>query len=529
MKNWERRLYVITRDPFYLSTIVGIILLLGVIGAVITSQYRPIDPPEPTTSTGIPHHVPQDSPFQFKLEWLAQAFADEELSFAEQLTYMRVAIASMPAEAYPQTSQIVAMFEFEASEQFFLDQLAQGILLNDRKPTDALRDVAQQDPLGRYAALTMGHIYWVDGLRQTAAEWFEIEGNQFEEATHARKLALQTYADAGLFGKVTTLLEDARYSDVVDRSFLLDFAGKRQDWSEVFSLLLSTQFEYTEYTYVVLAVISMLIWLAFCLQAGQIKTAATLPFWLCLLAIPAGVFSTILTLFASIYQREVWGLVEQADIFGGITYYVVGVGLREELTKLLMFLPFVPILLKRGNDLETLIVGACVGLGFAAEENILYFQGGGALSAPTRFMTANFLHLALTGLAGLAFCRIFRNPKTGIVDFIAMFTAVVLLHGLYNSFQAVPGLTDLAIFTWTTFVGIGYLFFHEMRKNRLATREVFSLRATFLFGLSALVSIALMMLAAQFGFFDAVKIVVPAILQMLLIVYMFIRELSDAT
>jgi hypothetical protein len=126
----------------------------------------------------------------------------------------------------------------------------------------------------------------------------------------------------------------------------------------------------------------------------------------------------------------------------------------------------------------------------------------------------------------LSFCRIFKNPKTGLVDFLAMFTAVVLLHGLYNSFQAVPALTDLFIFTWTTFVGIGYMFFHEVRKGGPAQRDIFSLRATFLFGLSFLISLALIVIAAQMGFTQALLSVVPSMLQMALIVYMFIRELS---
>ena len=63
-----------------------------------------------------------------------------------------------------------------------------------------------------------------------------------------------------------------------------------------------------------------------------------------------------------------------------------------------MKLRHVPLLLARKSRLEMIITAGCVGLGFAAAENLIYFASAGPAAAFGRFLTANFLHTALSGL-----------------------------------------------------------------------------------------------------------------------------------
>jgi hypothetical protein len=74
-----------------------------------------------------------------------------------------------------------------------------------------------------------------------------------------------------------------------------------------------------------------------------------------------GAASTTPTLFADVWQEKAMGLAMTSDSIGATAFYVVGVGLREEFIKLLFFVPFVPMLLRRGSEIEMLIVAACVG------------------------------------------------------------------------------------------------------------------------------------------------------------------------
>ena len=123
-----------------------------------------------------------------------------------------------------------------------------------------------------------------------------------------------------------------------------------------------------------IAVITGLCWLAFTIQAGQPSSPGGIRWWLALLAVGLGVVSIWPTLFAVYWQEEVWGLEDSKDLIGGLRFYILGVGLREELSKLLLFLPLLPWVLRRGSEREALLVAACVGLGFAMEENVQCFM-----------------------------------------------------------------------------------------------------------------------------------------------------------
>src|SRR5205823_5797400 len=79
---------------------------------------------------------------------------------------------------------------------------------------------------------------------------------------------------------------------------------------------------------------------------------------------------------------------------------------------IVLFLPLVPALLRRGSRIEAMTCGALVGLGFAAEENIGYFHRFGAQATLPRFLTANFFHMSLTAVVALSVFDTLRGRAT---------------------------------------------------------------------------------------------------------------------
>lgn len=146
----------------------------------------------------------------------------------------------------------------------------------------------------------------------------------------------------------------------------------------------------------------------------------------------AGIVSIWPTLALAAYQEVELGLTPDAPFPHDLWYFLGGVGLREELAKLALVSLFIPWLLYRGNGGRALMTGAFVGLGFALEENLGYFQDYGSGAAWARFLTANFLHIALSALAGFSLYRMFRTRFGEAEQFIGTFLAVVLAHGVYD-------------------------------------------------------------------------------------------------
>ena len=151
-----------------------------------------------------------------------------------------------------------------------------------------------------------------------------------------------------------------------------------------------------------------------------------------LLPLAAGIFSVAPVIIVGAWQEVALGIQKDAPFPRDLWYQIGGVGMREELSKLLLASLFMPWLLLKRPAGGALMVGAFVGLGFALEENINYYlryEGGVALA---RFFTANFLHAALTGTSTHALYHLLRS-RFGTADrFLVTFVGLVLAHGCYN-------------------------------------------------------------------------------------------------
>ncbi len=191
------------------------------------------------------------------------------------------------------------------------------------------------------------------------------------------------------------------------------------------------------------ALMTGLCWLIFVVHLGRLRFSAG-NLALSAAAVLLGMLSVAGTLVV-LFVSEEWIGFEKLPptIIGNMLHMVLGVALREELLKLLFFLPLVPLLLRQ-DDLSVLVLAALVGLGFAVEENVGYFTAGGGFTVIARFLTANFFHMTLTGFAGLYLVRAVRTLPAALRgrsramaaeawgEFGAQFGLVILLHGAYN-------------------------------------------------------------------------------------------------
>jgi RsiW-degrading membrane proteinase PrsW (M82 family) len=203
------------------------------------------------------------------------------------------------------------------------------------------------------------------------------------------------------------------------------------------------------------------------------------------------------------------------------------VGLREELCKLLLFLPLLPILIRRGNELEAVIVACFVGLGFAIEENVNYFMNSDATDVTGRFLSANFFHIALTGMNGLALFRAVMRERGGLNDFLYVFPLTVLAHGIYDGLIDLHG-TDLSGYLhMTVYVVFSMFFFNRVSRLRSNTRMTIGLTGAFVFAVSLVIGTVVVYQMSNLGAHAAVSVVVPEILGSAAVVFMFFREFNE--
>ena len=287
-----------------------------------------------------------------------------------------------------------------------------------------------------------------------------------------------------------------------------------------------SMYEEVDVPMTIIAAGAALVWMFWLFHISYSNSGRKVLLLQCACGFVLGVASTWLTIFL-IYVEQYLGYGEGETNLERAIYCFAGIGLREETAKLVCFLPLVPWVMRQGTPLTWLLVASSVGAGFAAEENINYFTSTMGSAFSGRFLTANFLHLALTGLAGYALCMAIRWPRTHVNYAISVFLGAIMLHGLYNSFLMVDPLTDYSLFSMIVLVLMGNYFFQVLQPLRPSSKPRLSLTMTFCVGLVASLSLALVVLSAVFGMGSAMHLLVGSTLSSIIIIFMFIRGIND--
>ncbi len=276
-----------------------------------------------------------------------------------------------------------------------------------------------------------------------------------------------------------------------------------------------------------LAALTGMCWLAFATQAIQPRSCSDGRLWLPLIAAALGVLSIWPTVFLIFWQERQWGLVRSELLASGLRFFTLGVGLREEASKFVCFLPLLPWCVRRRDELAALVLAGCVGLGFAMEENVNYIAGSVGTSTLGRLLTSAPFHMAITGLVGLAAYRACLWPKDWAPMLVATFGVAVLAHGLYDALIVLPALQEYSFGAFVIFIGLIYQFFRELRPKQELRVEPISLTANFLFCVAFVAAATFVYLSAAAGVRVAGQALGASIAAQGIMVYLFLREMPE--
>ena len=204
------------------------------------------------------------------------------------------------------------------------------------------------------------------------------------------------------------------------------------------------------------------------------------------------------------------------------------IGVREEFWKLLLFVPLLPYLLRAASEVQAIALASIVGLGFAVNENANYYLMSGGHGILGRFLTANFLHMALTGYAGYFLFRALRQKtKAQWIEAGEALAKVMFFHGAYDFFIIAPQLEDWGFLSMILFILISQqylrLFFHirPHRSQRVSSTRIFV--AT----LATATGMHYLYLSTQLGIGAAVWHTFGGLLGMAIITFMYFHEFDE--
>lgn len=280
-----------------------------------------------------------------------------------------------------------------------------------------------------------------------------IEYLQAAERLHpdfrTRWRILRTLKDLGWKTDFVELMEDPLYYASADDLMRADFHLEVNQILPMIQYVLRHQFYSYQATLVGAAAVIGLCWLIVMLHVGRWKNWPVST----LVAVPVALFLGILSAYATLCAVEIeskfFTLTSGHTWQATLLYAIFGIGLREEVMKLLLISPLL-VVFRKAAPIQILMLATMGGLGFAIEENNQYYVEGGS-SVVSRFLTANFAHMSMTGLAGYAFVTALNDVRQW-GNFFERFAYVILIHGFYDFLLMDTTFGNLSFFASFVFI-----------------------------------------------------------------------------
>ena len=283
---------------------------------------------------------------------------------------------------------------------------------------------------------------------------------------------------------------------------------------------------------VILSLIGGFCWVIFLVHLGGGWSWSGKEKFYILLAFVLGMISANVCLGVIVVQEHLLDLKDYsstASIGYNLAYCILGIGLREELCKLLLFLPLLPFLSRLRENYKILIYCSLVGLGFAVEENMLYLTSSGSIQLMGRFLTANFIHMLLTGYICYHLVLAVKNKGRAWDGFTTALVKMIVIHGVYDFFLIDPTMASggYSFFSMMIFVYMSMQYLSLMMTSSPPRHRYVSLTRVFTIVLCVTVGAVLFTLGVEVGLKVAIKVIFAGMLTNGIFAYMFFREFND--
>lgn len=501
-----KRIAALSRDPGFLLRTVLWILLPGMAVAFAIGQWRSTENDAGSLRDPMGHWREAQPEVSSRSDCVRLL---EDVRISRRLMLEHFQITRSGNDTAPKS---MSFPEFGAASRFLSPQ-EQALLPDyaakmmpvfriDAKDLAAFAAAAAVDPPSGFIASMHGDLLRLTGKNDEALAAYERGAVDSETGVDCRRRALDLCLSRNWKEKLQRLYRQPGWREaVVDAGDVVESDVRKitavaGDWAGLMKISwMDLRHSLRHPQWVLVSSLCGVLWFL------VIHMGACIPvrlWWRGLAGFACGVLSIPLTLFFITAQETWFDFHSEDGGTGNIFYCISGIGLREELAKLILFLPLL-LILRKATPAQVLAVAASVGLGFAIEENINYFAGNPEVWG--RFLTANFLHFGLTGLTGLALWQAVRQPAKWLQHFTGVLVAAVVFHGLWDWHPADPRFAgDYVYFMLVLLSLLALYFFRELLRYSQPVPGVPSALFVFLAGGAVLLSVLMSILSWDTGF-----------------------------
>lgn len=265
-----------------------------------------------------------------------------------------------------------------------------------------------------------------------AAARFAREATAFDGRRRDATLACDLWSGLRDWPRIDAALAQPRFARQLGPGRRFDLASERGQWLQAMRWILPAQWEGATLAIVLLAALSAAVWFSICTNIGSPMPARRRRV-LYGTAVVLGILSSYLAIGTFVAEVRWFPSLGSHDFKSELLDCVLFVGPREEVAKGLFTLPILIWVKRHGRRRDALACGGLVGLGFAAVENLGYFESG-LSTALVRFLTANIFHIATTGLLAASIDDAMRGRTTKGNGIGWTLGFLAFMHGMYDVF-----------------------------------------------------------------------------------------------
>jgi RsiW-degrading membrane proteinase PrsW (M82 family) len=378
----------------------------------------------------------------------------------------------------------------------------------------------------RYANEFLGDIAAENGQTQQALAAYVKEG-AFPEAKHARSMAWKMAIHSGNKDKIAKMLADERFVREADAGTIFHAAEFIKDHWLMLRTLAAYELSFWHGYEVGLALLAGALWYVLIIYGTTRERGRWLIY---LLPVLAGIVSAWSIIYFQGTLHYGLGADQNKTPAHELLEMTLYVGLPEETAKLACFALFLPwLLLGKPSHSRAALTAGCVGLGFALDENLQYYMEGGVATAVPRLLTANFLHIAMTGLLGARLVTLIRTRFHSANDFLVGYACIVAAHGVYD-FACGSTARELGMGMGTVIILalLTRYYLQELRPDLSEKpRQTISSTAVFVFGCSLVVGVMTIIAAIQGGDYKTIATVLSSAVGLVPVAYFYVREFQE--
>lgn len=361
---------------------------------------------------------------------------------------------------------------------------------------------------------------------EEAAARYLHEGRLVPEHRHYIFRALMIYEDLKQWSALADAMSDPNVAQLAGPELKARVAVEKNDWRHFAKWSVIESYQRPPIAPVVLTLVAAMAWAVFCAQLGKARERPFFRPLVYLAAFALGVGSICVTDMAILVEESKLNLVESGEPVRDALYFVFGVGFREELSKLLLFAPLLPILRRYGTKLDVVVCGAFVGLGFAGMENIGYLANGDVSMGLGRFLSANFLHMAMTAILASAVDDFVQKGDAQAPELSRTVLAVIILHGLYDFFITHPKIGG-GYLSMLCFFILANQFLVAVESARGRSKKNDRLFATFVFGIALVLATSFVWASLLIGPGKAALALSGGLLGDAILIFVFARRFRE--